>query len=156
LYAQESGIVEVLLLEITHAALTTPIRLSSDPTERITMEPLVYGTRSNGFIYYAVLMSALLPDEQEEDPPKASLAFDNVDSDIAGLIRSIQTPADITMRVVMANTPDIIEAEYTGFKAQAATITAERVILDITRIPLTIEGLPYYRMTKSAFPGLFK
>jgi hypothetical protein len=36
LYAQESGEVPIFLLTITHPSLAAPIRLSTDPTARIS------------------------------------------------------------------------------------------------------------------------
>ena len=43
-----SAEIDVVLIEITHPDLDAPIRLSTDNTERISDEPLIYGTRSPG------------------------------------------------------------------------------------------------------------
>ncbi len=37
--------VEIAQIMIEHPALDAPVRLSTDPTERISTDPLMYGTR---------------------------------------------------------------------------------------------------------------
>jgi hypothetical protein len=79
--------VAVMLAIISHPTLSAPIFLSSDPTERLSLDPLVYGTRHQGSDYPFVLMSAVLPDDQDKSPPKTTLKFENVSSDMVAAIR---------------------------------------------------------------------
>ena len=44
--AQASAEIPVVLIEMNHPELEKPIRLSTDNTERLSIDPLYYGTRS--------------------------------------------------------------------------------------------------------------
>lgn len=152
-YAQTDD-VAVMLAIITHPTLTAPIFLSSDLTQRLSSDPLVFGTRHQKTDYPFVLMSAVLPDDQDKSPPKTTLVFENVSSDIVAALRSITSPATVELRVVLASTPDVIEAQFTNLRTVRATYDADRVSLDISREPFTSEPMPAGRMTASRFPGL--
>ncbi|WP_430914066.1 DUF1833 family protein [Methylobacterium sp. sgz302541] len=155
LQAAQADEAAALLVIITHETLDEPVRLSSDPTVRISSEPYVLGTRHQGLVYPFVLMSAVLPDDQERSPPKTTLAFENVDADMAKVLRSITSPAEVEMRIVLASTPDQIEARFTRLRATKGSYDANQVSLDISREPFTSEPMPAGRMTADRFPGLF-
>src|SRR5687767_5829272 len=88
----------IVLVTIEHAVLVEPIRLSSDPTQRLSTDPLIYGTVSNGLEYQFALMGVSLPDREHGVPPRAGLVFENVTADIAEQLRSTSVPATITMQ----------------------------------------------------------
>lgn len=144
----------VMLVVITHPNLSEAVRLSSDPTVRLSADPLAYGTRHQGKVYPFVLMGAILPDDQDKSPPKTSLVFENVASGMAEAVRSIRTPVDVEIRLVLASTPDVVEVRYTRLRGVRATYDAAQVSLDISREPWTSEPMPAGRMTADRFPGL--
>lgn len=147
--------VPVILVTIRHPNLAAPVRLSSDPTERLTLEPLTYGTVSQRETYLYVLMAARVPDSRERAAPRTSLVFENVDADMVATVRSVVTPATVDLALVLASQPDVIEARWTDLFVVAATYDAERVTLDISREPYTSEPWPAGRITPGRFPGLF-
>lgn len=145
----------VLLAIITHPTLPTPVRVSSDFTVPLSREPYYGGTRHQGEEYPLVLMSAILPDDQDKSPPKTTLVFENINADMAKHLRAITSPATVELRVVLASTPDVIEARFTRLQAVRGTYDANQVSLDISREPFTSEPMPAGRMTPDRFPGLF-
>ncbi|RUS64866.1 hypothetical protein EGN72_02425 [Pseudorhodobacter sp. E13] len=152
----------VVLLEITHPELAGgPIRLSTDNAERISTDPLVYGTRSTWrganpvtqpFLW--IIASALLPSDQEDAPAAAQIAVENLSSEMAALLRSFRTPATVNLAVVLAETPDLIEAEYLDLQLLSANITESEILLSISRDEIELEPFPPGRMTRNRFPGL--
>lgn len=161
--AASSAEVEVALFSIEHAALDAPIRLSTDPTERLTTDPLAYGTRSTwddadpaAEPYLFVLATAQMPGDEEDAPSAATIVLDNVDADIAALLRSFTDRATIHMAVVLASSPDLVEVEYRDLKIVAADGTAAEVSLSISRAPIEEETVPMDRFTKGRFPGIFR
>ncbi|MEB3422228.1 hypothetical protein ACFSDD_09250 [Salipiger marinus] len=155
--------VEVLLIEVTHPDLEAPIRLSTDPTERISTDPLVYGTRSGWrganpvtepFLF--ALISAEVPGDMEEAPASATLVLENVDHAIAELLRSVTSRASVHLAVVLAASPEVVEAEFLDMQLIAAEGDAERIPLTISRQPIEEEGFPMHRMTRDRFPGMFR
>ena len=156
LNAERSDEVAVALVTITHPDLDAPVLLSSDPTQRITIDPLVYGTVSNGESYLFVLMSVVIPDDIKGQTPRSQLVLENVTSDMAALCRSFVSPADVRIDIVAASQPDVIERTFLGMRIVKASIDAEHVTLDVTREPFTNEPFPSQRMTRQRFPGLHK
>jgi hypothetical protein len=154
--AAQSLVTPVVFVTITHADLDAPVRLSSDPTERLSSDPLRYGTRHLGDIYDFVLMSALLPDDKEGALPVVTLAFENVAANMASVARAVLTPATVDLKVVLASSPDSIEEQYLGLQAAHVVYDKGRITLDITRETIfTRRPWPAGRMTQARFPGLF-
>lgn len=156
MYAENTGEVPVVLATITHPELDAPVRLSSDPTQRLSVDPLVYGTVSNGEPFEFVMMSPVLPDQQRGQSPRAALAFENVDRDSVALLRSITTPMRVRLDLVLASAPDAIEESYTDLRAVRAGYDADRITLDISREPFTAEPWPSGKMTQARMPGLHR
>jgi hypothetical protein len=152
----------VILFEITHPDLEGgPIRLSTDNAERISIDPLIYGTRSNWrgadpvtqpFLW--IIASALLPSDQEDTPAAAQIALENLEAEMVALLRSFRTPATVNMAVVLAETPDLIEAEYLDLQLLSADISDAELLLSISRDEIELEPFPPGRMTRDRFPGL--
>lgn len=156
--ASSTDEIPVMLAKITHPSLSEPIYLSTDPTELISRDPLQYGTRHLGIVHGFVLMSAILPDDQKGTPPQSTLIFENVERDMANVVRSITpgTYATIDLTVVFAASPDVVEARFNRLRCVRASYDAAQVSLDVSREPFTSEPMPEGRMTSSAFPSLFQ
>lgn len=153
--------IEIGLIRITHPDIAEVVRLSTDPTERITTEPLVYGTHStwltsDGSPFLFCLVSLAVPGDQDDSPPQASLVFENVDNDVAALLRSVTDRATVDIAVVLASSPNVVEAEFLGFKLVSASGDASSVTLSISLDPVTAEPWPKGRMTRQRFPGLHR
>ncbi|WP_323036259.1 hypothetical protein [Pararhodobacter sp.] len=149
------------LILIEHPELEAPIRLSTDNTERLSTDPLMYGTRSSWrgsnpvtepFLW--IIASAVLPGDAEDAPASAQIALENLDAEMVQLVRSFTDPATISLAVVLAETPDLIEAEWTGLQLVSADITAGEIVLSISRDEVELEPFPPGRMTRLNFPGL--
>lgn len=159
--AEATDELEVVLLLLTHPDLDEPIRLSTDPTERLSVDPLAYGTRStwqtdddSPFLF--VLASALLPDDQEDTPAASTITLEAVDNRIAEQLNSTIERATVDLAVVLASSPDQIEFESRGLKLIESSGNALEINLKLSRDPLTSEPWPAARMTRSRFPGLHK
>lgn len=153
--------IEVALFVIEHPDLPTPIRLSTDNTERLSDDPLIYGTRSawagaNPMAepYVWIIASAVLPDEAEDAPASAQIVVENLDAGMVELLRSFTTPASVRMAVVLASSPDLVEAEWAGLTITQANITSGDITLSLSRDEVELEPFPSGRMTRHRFPGL--
>lgn len=152
---------EVVLVIIEHPLLDTPVRLSSDNADRISVEPLMYGTRStwrtaDGSPFLFVMLDALVPDDEDDTPAQASLVLEILDSDIADILTSTTEQATCHMAIVLASSPDTIEAEWVGLKMTGADGDSGEVSLKFSMEPITEEPYPADRMTKERFPGLHR
>jgi hypothetical protein len=130
--------VEIVLVKITHDDLDEPVLLSSDPTTRLSLEPLLYGTNSawnnpEGKPFLFMLMSTILPGDQDDTPA-----------------------ATVDMAVVLASDPQAVQMEQLGLKLVSADGNANEITLTVSRDPITAEPWPSGRMTRQRFPGLHK
>ncbi|MGW1423666.1 hypothetical protein ACWAT4_26500 [Bradyrhizobium manausense] len=154
--APSTDVAPIVLAELTPDGGDTQY-LSSDPTQRLSLDPLTYGTRSNGRDYLFVLMKMSWPDDQDSSPPAASLNFANVAEDMAAAARSV-TPgrqADVVLKLVSTADVDFVEETYV-MKATGATYNATQVSLTVSREPIESEPYPAQRMTKQRYPGQFR
>jgi len=155
--------IEIALIMIEHPDLDAPVRLSTDPSERLSVEPLMYGTRSTWMDsdpanepFLFILASTDIPSDLEDAPAAASIIIENVDSDIAGLLRSFTDRPIVHMAVVLASSPDLIEVEFRGMVMTGSSGNAGEISIEISRAPIEEESVPMDRFTKDRFPGLFR
>jgi len=154
MHAQETDEVEVALVTIEHVALDAPVRISSDATQRLSSDPLRYGTLSNGLEYEFILMSALVPDDQKGTPPQTALVVDNVDAQMVEILQSfVSPPATAKIEIVMASAPDAVIQRFKGLRIVRASYDETKVTLDLSREPYLSEPFGH-RQTKAFFPGL--
>lgn len=158
-----SAEIEVVLIEITHPDLEAPIRLSTDNTERLSDDPLIYGTRSTWRgadpatdPYLWIVASAVLPDDAEDAPAQAQIVLENLDARIVEVLRSYTGMASVALAVVEAGTPDLIEAEWDGLLLTNAEGTASEITISLSRDEIELEHFPAGRMTRQKFPGLWR
>lgn len=95
----------LILLEITHEELSTPVRIIND-TDDLT---------SNGNLYIACPFRCVLPDDFEGQMPKAKLSVDNVGRDLMYWIETTGggEGSQVRFMQVMRSRPDTIEWEIT-------------------------------------------
>ncbi|MCK1693738.1 hypothetical protein [Bradyrhizobium sp. 144] len=154
--AASTDVEPIVLAELTPNGGDT-IYLSSHATRRLSLDPLTYGTTSNGIDYQFVLMSMAWPGDQDASPPATSLVFANVAEDMAAAARGV-TPgrqADVILKLVTTADLDFVEETYV-MKATGATYNASQVSLTVSREPIEAEPYPAQRMTKQRYPGQFR
>jgi hypothetical protein len=153
MYAEHSEECEVALVTITHADLDSPVRISSDPTTRLGVEPLRYGTVSRGEEYEHVLMSAIVPDDRKGTPPRVALVLENVGFDVVEVAQSFTDPAVALIELVLASAPDTVIQAYRGLRIVRCSFDEATATFDLSREPFVSEPFGA-RQTKNFFPGL--
>lgn len=144
LHAQETGEVWLVLLTISHSTLGTPIRVVNN-TEDIV---------SRTMLFQAFPFDIVLPGEDPDQPPKATLRFDNVDRTAIATIRSVTSPPTVTLEVVLASQPNTVEISFPNLtlrnvRYDASVIEGDLLFESLYSEPITLP------MTPSRFPGLF-
>lgn len=84
-------LVKVFLITIRHKDLTEPIRVSSDPTERVDADSInvIYGTVSRGLTFYYAGFEAALVSDEEGAAPQTQLSLPNADRKLVEAIESM-------------------------------------------------------------------
>ena len=144
-HAQETDAVFLLLLTLDHEDLAGPIRVVNN-TEDVT---------SRGDTYIAWPFEIALPDEDPDSVARVTLRIDNVDREIVKNLRAISSPLSVGLEVVMAASPDTVEAgpfnmTLVSAEYDALTVTGEIAFEDVLNEPF-----PGHGYVPSAYPGLF-
>jgi len=157
-FEAESGVFPICLITIDHADLPAPIRLSTDPTQRIS-EPVadvVYGTVSRGNSFYFFPCELKLPDDTDDGPGQMSLQFSNVNRDYIAIIRSITGRPTVNIEMVLSNALNTVEAQWPEFLITDVNWDAGLISFSMSMETLEREGYPSGSYTPAAFPGLFR
>ncbi|MBX5268542.1 DUF1833 family protein [Rhizobium sp. NLR17b] len=154
-YAQETDEVPICLLTVTHEDLEEPIYISSDPTTRLSDEPLVYGTESRGEQYIFLPFEFTIPDDKSDSAPRVQLTMENIDRTLVALLRSFSTPPSVKMEVILASDPDLVEITVPVLQMADATFNDHTISSTTVADQLINEPHPAGQFTPGSFPGLF-
>jgi hypothetical protein len=161
MFASETSEALILLITITNPAdPTTPVRLADGYTNRIasltTDTDVVYGVTSNSKDYLFMPMQISLPGEEEAGSAQCSLVLNFVTREAIDLIRTyLISPVSVQIDLVLASSPNTIEATFAGFKITNVTYNADQITFDLNMVSLSREPFPCFTFTPANFPGLF-
>lgn len=145
MFAQQTGEVFLVCLTITHPSITTQ-RLVNNT------QPVV---RSAG-TYQPYPMQLSLPAQLDDQLPTVDIVVDNVDREVLQQIREVSGVPKVTMEVILASSPDTVEAGPFDFSLKQASY-------DVLAITGTLgyeddilnQRVPAMSYTPSNSPGLF-
>lgn len=143
--SQETDEVFLSCLRIEHPELPEPLCFVN------SRENLVHNNEQ----YFGFPFRIDLPDDDAESLPEISLTIDNVDRQIVEVLRGISSPPTVSHFVVMAGTPDEIEAGPFDMTLREAdynstTVTGKLVWEDFLNLKY-----PAHDYAPANFPGLF-
>jgi hypothetical protein len=136
----------LILLEISHADLDTPIRVVND------MQDVTH----DGDIFTAIAFRVTLPDDKSQGTPKASLSIDNIGKELVAWLELADGGKGATVRMmqILRSDPDVVEFEITmnlsNVKMTPIEISGDLSYEDLLNRPGTAVQ---YRPSNS--PGLF-
>jgi len=156
-YHPETGEVPVILLTIDHEDLgETPIRISTDNKEEFVIEgETLRGTLSNEDQYLYLPMEITLPDDSDDSISSAQISIDNIERSILLAVRQLDSAPTVTIQVVLASTPDVVEASFNNFTLSDVTADALVISGSLSLGNFLSEPFPGGSMNPSNFPGLF-
>lgn len=158
-FAQQTDKTPIYLVTVTHPAMMEPLRFSSDATERLEPSGVnqpVYGTISRGDEYYFLPFTLILPQDQDRSAPIARLRMANISRDLIPILRSVDSPAQFLIEVVLSDDPDTVEIALPTLDLMDADYDAEEISLDLTIEVLANEPYPAESFDPSGFPALFE
>lgn len=157
MFAAETGYYPILLLTISHPAMATPLYVSSDATQRlsVTDTDIVYGTVSRGTNFIYLPLTLALPLDSDEEAPRTSISLDNIDRSLVPIIRSLTSPPVITIELVMSCSVNVVEASFPDFDMTSIHYDALVITGTLSLDMLVTEPFPAGTFTPSQFPGIF-
>jgi hypothetical protein len=158
-YAPETGRVLIALITIAHESLSQPIRISTDPTQRLpdltTDAEVVYGTISRGQTYIFLPVRIGLPSDTDEGPGAMIIEIDNVHRQYTRTIREISSPLAMTVELVMDNALGTVEATWPAFLLTDIRYDDTTIRGTLWLETLEKEPCPAGSFSPAYFPGLF-
>jgi len=112
---------------------------------------------AGGIQYEPCAFRCVLPDQNSSGAAKACrIEIDNVDRRIAELVaQTVNTPVYVTITLVMAQSPDAVEAGPLRFILRNVSVTKETVQAELYDFYLADRNLPGLWYSPNDFPGLF-
>ena len=144
LYAQESDVPFLMLVTLTHPSFPT-IRLVNNSEDIV----------SNGETFIAFPMRIRLPMDDGESTREVSIEFDNVSLALIDELRTVTSPIDVKIDMILSSNPDDIQISLDELKMRNVTynkqVVSARLYLDsFLNVELTSE-----RYSPKLYPGLF-
>jgi hypothetical protein len=112
---------------------------------------------SNGITYTPCAFKCVLPEQNDDGTSKpCRVEIDNVDRRIAEIAEeTVSVQVTLTVSVVMAQNPDLVETGPLRFILRNITISKETVQGELYDFYLYDRNLPGLRYSPRDFPGLF-
>lgn len=143
-FAPETGATPLFLLKIEHESLAEPIRVVNNQTDIV----------SDGETYVGLAFEIDLPSETD-DQSRVNVRIDNVDRVIVDSLRAVTGRPTFTLSVVLADTPDQVEAGPYAMTLSEADYDAGQVTGVLVFEDILAEPFPGDSFVPSRFPGLF-
>lgn len=143
IFSQETTEVFLMLVTLEHADITT-VRVVNN-WENIT-------SNSNTFVGYP--FEFRIPSEDGESLSTVDLVITNVDKLLVDEVRSISTPIDVTLQIVLASDPDTVEASF-SMKMRQVEYDANLLKGTCNFEDLLNEPYPAGIYSPIDYPGLF-
>lgn len=144
LFSSQTDEVWVMLISIEHPDMTT-IQVTSNSEDTIH--------RSDTYVPYPFEMR--IPSDEAGTQPVMELAIDNVDRLLVQTIRSLTSSPDVTVKFVLADSPDTVELGPFVFQMINVTYDQMSVTGTLAYQDVFREPYPSDRFTPVNFPGLF-
>lgn len=130
------------LLTIDHSSLDAPL-LFVNNTENVV---------SNGETFVAAPFAVTLPGDGDTIK-SAKLTIQNIDQEIGETILALSDAATITIQIVLASTPDVIEREWVDIELFNVSVDAFEVTGEFSRRQANTRRF-CRSMTPDGFPGV--
>lgn len=146
IFAQETGEVFLHLITISHALLVPSLRFVDNHVD-IT---------SRGNVYLGWPFEITLPAERDDAVPNVQIQIDNVDRRIIEGIRRLTSAPQITLEIILASSPDTVEAGPFDMKLRTIEYNALTITGTLAPEDVLAEPYPPFAYTPQYFPGLFR
>src|SRR5215831_8158040 len=135
----------IALITIAHPASGTLFRIAAN-TEDIV---------SRGNTYKAYALQLVLPVESGEEIGSAQVVIDNTDLLLIDMVRRITTPAQFTIEIVLASSPDVVELTVNDLMLREVSWDASQITGKLMLEDVLNQRFPKGVFDPAQYAGLF-
>lgn len=143
--AQTTSEAFILLLTFVHSPTLETYRCCLN-TEDIT---------SNGNVFTATYFEITLPEDSDRAPQGCQITVDNVDRRLVNMLRTITKPLDVTVQLVLASQPNVVEMEITDLVLREAKWDVYKISGMLASEDPLNQVFPGHLYDQKSFPGIF-
>jgi hypothetical protein len=110
---------------------------------------------SRGNTYVAFPMKITLPADDGETTREVSIEFDNVSLELIDELRSITSPVDVKIEMILASDPDTVQLSIEELKLRNINYNKQRISAKLYMDSFLNVELDSEKYTPSLYPGLF-
>ena len=159
MYALSADEYPIILITISREGTEEDINISSDPTVRISEDPIGYGTVSSvsgAELTYAYFpFEITLPQDDGSSVPKMRLVVPNISAEIGWWLRSSLVTPVATVTIVSSGDLDTALATFPDFDMPNFNAGTMQVQGELSLSNLEREPFPSGMFNPAFFPGLF-
>lgn len=144
MFGQVSDDPFLMLVTITHGDFS-PIYLVNNTVDQV----------SRGQNYTAFPMQITLPGDDGETSREVTISFDNVSLELIDELRTVITPMDVKIEMVLASDLDTVQLSLEELKIRNISYNKQRVSAKLYMDSFLNIELTSERYTPSLYPGLF-
>ena len=151
-FRQETDSVFLLMLTLSHPGLAAPIRVVNDLVPEDINRARVIMSRGHQFVCYPFQVD--LPSDDGESISRVTLQIDNVDREIIRTLRATQGACAVTLEVVLAEHPDLVEAGPYNMSLISVDYDAVTILGELAYEDILGQKYPSDAYTPDDYPGL--
>lgn len=110
---------------------------------------------SRGNTFTAIPMTISLPVDDGQTARSFALEIDNVGRDLIQGIRSTTDKIQVTIEMILASMPDVVQMSFSDFKVGTITYTATKITAQVVMDNFLAIEMTSERYTPAIYPGLF-
>lgn len=110
---------------------------------------------SRGQEYQAFPMEITLPTDDGESQREVQIDFDNVSLELIDELRSITTPMDVKIEMILASDPDTVQLSLEELKLRSVTYDKQKISAKLYMDSFLNVELTSEKYTPTNYPGLF-
>lgn len=135
----------LMLLTIDHEDFDEEIRLVNNTENQI----------SRGKEFLSFPMNIRLPGDDGENLREVSIEFDNVSLYLIGELRSVTTPMDVKLEMILASDPDTVQLSLEELKLKNVVYDKQKVSAKLFMDSFLNVEMTSEKYTPTIYPGLF-
>lgn len=145
IFGQSSDDPFLMLVEVNHPTFSAPVRLVNNTQDIV----------SRGETYISFPMEVTLPVDDGESAREVSIQFDNVSLELMDELRTITSPADVVVEMVLASNPDDVQISLEELKMGSIDYNKQRVRANLYLDNFLNTEMTSEKYVPSKYPGLF-